>query len=99
MKMGSSPSLEATRRKLSATSVITSFSALSKSTSTQRNADAKQPNHLLHKFDNDSSIACTIISEDLSMLVSGCDDGSINVWSALSTPPELLTTLTGHKVS
>lgn len=95
MRMGSSSSLEAPRRKLSASSIITRSSSSSKNNSHQT---TKQPDHLLHVFESDSSISCTSLSEDSSMLVTGSDDGIINVWSALSTPPELLTSLSGHKV-
>lgn len=96
--MGSKPSLEATRRKLSASSVITSHSSSWSRNNNSSQKATKQPDHLLHVFEGDSSITCTAISEDLSMLISGCDNGVITIWSALSTPPENLTTLTGHKV-
>ncbi|XP_064468510.1 WD repeat-containing protein 86-like [Ornithodoros turicata] len=41
-------------------------------------------------------INCTALSEDYSLLATGSEDETVNLWSTQSTPVELLGTLQGH---
>lgn len=63
------------------------------------NPKALTENHLLQQEINDHSgaVNCLAISEDLSLLVSGGEDGIILLWSTFSTPCECIGILSGHK--
>ncbi|XP_075587505.1 uncharacterized protein LOC124498987 [Dermatophagoides farinae] len=63
------------------------------------NPKALTGNHLLQQEINDHSgaVNCLAISEDLSLLVSGGEDGIILLWSTFSTPCECIGILSGHK--
>ena len=59
----------------------------------------QQTPHLKQQITLSSAITCMTLSEDLSMLVLGSEDGVLHVWSALSSPVESLAQLKGHCVS
>ncbi|KAH9425339.1 WD repeat-containing protein 86 [Dermatophagoides pteronyssinus] len=56
-------------------------------------------NLLLQQEINDhrSGVNCLALSEDLSLLVSGGEDGIVRLWSTFSTPCELIGILSGHQ--
>lgn len=58
-----------------------------------------QTPHLKQKIILPSAITCMDISEDLSMLALGTDDGVVHVFSTMSDPVESLAQLKGHRVS
>lgn len=58
-----------------------------------------QTPHLKQKITLSSAITCIDISEDLSMLVLGTEDGVLHVFSTMSDPAESLAQLKGHSVS
>ncbi|OTF77894.1 hypothetical protein BLA29_010030, partial [Euroglyphus maynei] len=56
-------------------------------------------NHLLQQEidDHHSGVNCLALSEDLSLLVSGGEDGIVRLWSTFSTPCECIGILSGHE--
>lgn len=64
-------------------------------------ADDENPQtpHLKQKIILLSPITCMDISEDLSMLALGTEDGVLHVFSTMSDPVECLAQLRGHSVS
>lgn len=58
-----------------------------------------QTPHLKQEMILSSPITCMDISEDLSMLALGFEDGVLHVFSTMSAPVEDLAQLKGHSVS
>ncbi|XP_050730615.1 WD repeat-containing protein 86-like [Eriocheir sinensis] len=53
--------------------------------------------HLLETLkEHKGSINCAVLSDDNSLLVTGSDDGTARLWSALTDPTECLGVLSGH---
>ena len=55
--------------------------------------------HLKQKITLLSAVTCMDISEDLSMLALGTEDGVLHIFSTMSDPVECLAQLKGHSVS
>ncbi|KAK3893899.1 hypothetical protein Pcinc_001124 [Petrolisthes cinctipes] len=64
----------------------------SKSQRDQENGEA-----LESQREHTGSINCMVLSEDGSLLVTGSDDSTACLWSAVSMPTECLGVLSGHK--
>lgn len=47
--------------------------------------------------DHSTGVNCLALSEDLSLLVSGGEDGLLRLWSTFSSPCECIGILSGHK--
>lgn len=61
--------------------------------------ESPQTPHLKQKIILLSPITCMDISEDLSMLALGTEEGVLHVFSTMSDPVECLAELKGHSVS
>lgn len=59
---------------------------------------ARLNKYLLQEIeDHSTGVNCLALSEDLSLLVSGGEDGLLRLWSTFSSPCECIGTLCGHK--